>query len=300
MPDAPAIACGLAGWSYPDWEGRVYPRGVGDRLAYIAGFVDCIEINSTFYRPPVAAQAARWAAVVRDRPSFFFTAKLHRDFTHGPRAGAPAAAPLSSADFLAGLAPLRDAGRLRQLLAQFPHSFTDTPAARRHLDGLHAAFADAPPLALELRHGSWQTPPALAYLEALGLPLAHLDYPVGRDSFDLPLCTWGAHAYFRLHGRNHAAWTANAGRDAMYHYAYSNTELESIAQRAIAVARVSQSLTLIANNHYHGHAVAAALRLKARFTGAPLPVPPPLSAHDPALRDIAANPAPRQGALFEP
>ena len=49
------IRIGPAGWSYPDWEGQVYPkpkpRGF-DPLRYLAQYFDTIEINSTFYRIP--------------------------------------------------------------------------------------------------------------------------------------------------------------------------------------------------------------------------------------------------------
>lgn len=48
------IRIGLAGWDYPDWDGIVYPRRAGrgfDKLAWIARFVDSIEVNTSFYRP---------------------------------------------------------------------------------------------------------------------------------------------------------------------------------------------------------------------------------------------------------
>jgi hypothetical protein len=50
-PNAPLhIRIGPAGWSYPDWEGPVYPkpkpRGF-DPLVYLAQSFDTIEINST-------------------------------------------------------------------------------------------------------------------------------------------------------------------------------------------------------------------------------------------------------------
>ena len=45
---------GTAGWSYRDWEGLFYPkprpRGF-DPLAYVARYMDVVEVNSTFYRP---------------------------------------------------------------------------------------------------------------------------------------------------------------------------------------------------------------------------------------------------------
>ena len=46
------VYIGVAGWSYPDWKGIVYTSSKIDQLEYISRFVDCLEINSTFYRPP--------------------------------------------------------------------------------------------------------------------------------------------------------------------------------------------------------------------------------------------------------
>ena len=65
------IRIGPAGWSYPDWEGIVYPRGTKDKLQFIARFVDMIEVNSTFYRPPDRRTAASWAERTAFRPGFF-------------------------------------------------------------------------------------------------------------------------------------------------------------------------------------------------------------------------------------
>jgi hypothetical protein len=72
----------VAGWSYPDWKGIVYPAGRIDQLQYLSSFVDCIEINSTFYRPPDEKNSKSWLARTSAKEDFFFTAKLHRDFTH--------------------------------------------------------------------------------------------------------------------------------------------------------------------------------------------------------------------------
>ncbi len=51
---AATLKFGIAGWSYDDWRGVVYPRSCQDTLRYCAEFVDYIEINSAFYRFPVA------------------------------------------------------------------------------------------------------------------------------------------------------------------------------------------------------------------------------------------------------
>jgi uncharacterized protein YecE (DUF72 family) len=73
------IRFGTAGWQYRDWEGIVYPnprpRGF-DPLAYLAGFFDLVEINSSFYGPPQHAASRGWLARVADHPDFRLTAKL--------------------------------------------------------------------------------------------------------------------------------------------------------------------------------------------------------------------------------
>ena len=104
------IAVGIAGWSYPDWKDTVYGDSREDALVYISRFVDAIEINSTFYRPPSAKVVEAWLRRTAPREGFFFTAKLHRDFTHAPEAN-----PNLVEQFHAGFAPMLQAGRLRHL-----------------------------------------------------------------------------------------------------------------------------------------------------------------------------------------
>ena len=79
------VRFGPAGWLYKDWEGVVYPRekskGV-DPLRYIADFFDTVEINSTFYGPPIPRTTTSWVNRVKDHRDFRFTAKLWKRFTH--------------------------------------------------------------------------------------------------------------------------------------------------------------------------------------------------------------------------
>jgi uncharacterized protein YecE (DUF72 family) len=281
---SPPIFCGVAGWSYPDWDGYVYPRGERDKLRYVAGFVDMIEINSTFYRPPDARTAASWLARTADLPGFFFTAKLHQDITHKGRLE-----PATVAAFHDGLRPLAEAGRLRHLLAQFRYDFADGGVERDHLRAIRGRFGDLSHVTLELRHNSWQAPEALEFLRGLDVSVANLDYPVARNSFNLAHCDVGRHAYLRLHGRNAKAWfSKDAGRDKTYNYLYGPAEIEEIVKRAVALARASATLTLVANNHYQGKEAVNILQIKARLAGKPVPVPPLLAEKYPPLKDISA------------
>ena len=278
----PLIYCGIAGWSYPDWNGYVYPTGTKDKLHYAAQLVDTIEINSTFYRPATVDNSTSWLQRTSDIPDFFFTAKLHQDFTHRGILEESAVRTFSQ-----GLAPLSDNGKLRHLLAQFPYNFANTPQAKELLKSITTEFASITNLVLELRHNSWQSPSALQFLQDLDVTVANLDYPTTRDSFNLHKCRVGKQAYLRLHGRNAQAWfDKGAGRDQTYNYLYSQEELDQIVDRAVDLASTSNSLTIIANNHYQGKEVANALQLKARLTDSPVSVPPLLQQHYPHLRSI--------------
>lgn len=288
------ISCGVAGWSYPDWKGYVYEPGVKDELRHIAGYVDMIEINSSFYRPPSARTVRSWAERTADLPGFFFTAKLHQDVTHRGRLEA---GMLQA--FREGFEPLAGCGRLRHLLAQFRYDFADTPETRAHLRQIHSGFGDITNIAYELRHSSWQSPGALQYVGELGGTVANLDYPLAHNSFNVPVCTVGDHAYFRLHGRNSKAWfSQGSGRDETYNYAYPANEVDEIVRRAVAIASMTKSLTLVANNHYQGKEAVTILQVKSSLTGKRVPVPPQLARKYPALESIRAAPRDQGQALL--
>ncbi|MCX7591981.1 MAG: DUF72 domain-containing protein [Kiritimatiellae bacterium] len=279
------ISVGVAGWAYPDWEGYVYPPGMPDRerLRYIASFVDVVEINSTFYRPPSHRTVLGWYQQTADLGDFFFTAKIHQNVTHGGLIESEVVDAFHSA-----FAPMAKAQKLRHLLAQFPYDFSDSPKARNHLREIVRTFGDLAEVTFELRHNSWQAPAALEYLSSLGANVATLDYPTARSSFNLRICLVGKHRYFRLHGRNTRAWfDRQAGRDERYDYCYSEKEIEDIVKRATELARSSRTLTIIANNHYRGKEVVNALQIKAAITGLRIPVPPHLKQNYPQLERVA-------------
>ncbi len=164
---------GCTGWGYDDWVGGFYPPGTpaGEYLARYARVFDLTEVDSSFYRAPGRSLCARWARTTPE--GFLFALKVPREVTHA--VGAPFAAGALAA-FLEGLAPLREAGKLGPLVAQFPPSFRQD----RH-GGRLAELLDAVPpefaLAVELRHASWWTPGTLSALEARGAALVWSVYP---------------------------------------------------------------------------------------------------------------------------
>jgi uncharacterized protein YecE (DUF72 family) len=278
------IYIGIAGWSYPDWQQIVYTSSKMDQLEYVSGFVDVIEINSTFYRPPAERNSKSWLTRTAANPEFFFTAKLHRDFTHEGKIESE-----TVKQFHTGFEPLLEAGKLKHLLIQFRYDFADYKANREHLSRIVENFSDAFNLAVEVRHKSWQSEDALDFLEQLGVTVCNLDYPTGSKSFDMQLCTVGEHGYFRMHGRNEEKWFSKAGRDETYDYYYNDAELAQIKGRVGKLAESFKTLTIIANNHYRGAELANALELKALVSGQKQLVPEGLLRTYPNLARIALD-----------
>lgn len=279
------IAFGIAGWSYADWNGIVYPERVGDKLGFVSGYVDCIEINSSFYHPPSARTTSGWIRRIEGNEDFFFTAKLPMEITHRGLLDGTIISIVHE-----GFAPISEAGKLRHLLAQFKYDFANSPENLKYLRDIQSSFADLADIVLELRHNSWQSPSTLARLDSMGVAVANLDYPTGRDSFNLRECRVGRRRYMRLHGRNSEAWfDRNAGRNETYNYFYSNAELQDIADRAESLKEGAENLTVIANNHFEGKALANILQLKAMMTGEKQSVPEGLFERYPELRQTASD-----------
>ncbi|MBI4879063.1 MAG: DUF72 domain-containing protein [Planctomycetes bacterium] len=286
---AAALRIGTAGWSYPDWRGVVYPRNVPDgfdALRYLAAYVDVIEINSTFYRPPEPRIAERWAETVSGLPGFRFTAKLYQGFTHAPPAEWSEA---EVRQFQDGLCPLAEAGLLGAVLAQFPFFFANTPENLAHLQRIAATF-DLAPLVVEVRHRSFTSRAALDAFASLGLSFCNVDQPLARTSIEPGARVTGPVGYFRLHGRNREAWFAKgATRDEKYDYLYSEEEIARFVPLVRALLDKAPETYVVANNHFLGKAPANALELKHLLSGEPVEVPPALIEAYPRLRSLAGE-----------
>lgn len=263
------IRVGPAGWSYPDWEGIVYPRprpSGFDPLAFLARQFDAVEINSSFYALPKREASATWVRRVEGAPALRFTAKLHESFTHGDDDFARLQPDIDA--FRDGIQPLVDADRLGGLLAQFPLRYQFGARELRRIDALRRRF-DPTPLIVEVRHRSWYQPVALREFAALdGVSLAAIDLPQAADHPPDTHATPGPIGYLRLHGRNSNAWfSRNAGRDQKYDYLYGHDELVVIGARAKELAADGRPTYVITNNHFEGKAVANAMELVAALNG---------------------------------
>jgi len=281
---------GPSGWSYADWAGVVYPprrpRGF-HALTFLADYFDAVEVNVSFYRLVSPSMAEGWVRRVGKQPRFRFTFKLHQSFTHER----DEYSTRSVADFLAGVAPVADAGRLGCVLAQFPWSFRRTEANVDWLRRLAADFAQHP-LVAELRHDSWDVPETLELFKSLAVgycnidqpPLGHCLGPSGRATSRV--------GYVRFHGRRADTWFAQKIPPfERYNYLYSPEELSSWVPRIRRVGEHTEQVYVFANNHYRGQGPANALQLRGLLEDGPVPVPPTMVETFPDLKIITSPPS---------
>lgn len=361
------IRIGPAGWSYPDWAGYVYPspRPKGFHEAtHLAQFFDTIEINTSFYSPLQPGHAHQWLERVADNPRFLFTAKLWQRFTHeifpslsGAETSGPGAPGVTPTDFArpsasklsrtasaptgipsaedertvrAGFDVLRNAGKLGAVLLQFPFSFHRIAETTAYLAALLQRFADYP-LAVEVRHASWDDPEVFALLREHHAALCNIDQPIIGKSLepregrslepregrslapreDRSLETLNGRAaasdktappigYIRLHGRRYDTWfndDPTIPSHERYNYLYSSEELTPWADRIQTESEHTRKIFAVTNNHYLGKGVVNALQLISMLKGAKVNVPESLRQHYPELEKIASTP-PEKPTLF--
>lgn len=262
MPLPPSVFCGPAGWSYPHWNGSVFPKSKPrgfHALETLAQYFDAIEINTTFYQPIRPEISRLWLQKVAHNPKFLFTAKLHRRFTHDRTLD-----EAEVAQFKDGLWPLLRAKKLGCLLMQFPWTFRYTEENRAFLILLRRTFHEFP-LVAEMRHSSW------THEEALG---TLIDHRVGFCNIDQASFTKATPptgflttgiGYVRLHGRNPQDWKQElhlAGAPASRHdYLYSNAELLEWKPRIEHLQEHAERTFVIANNDAAGKSVVNALQM---------------------------------------
>jgi uncharacterized protein YecE (DUF72 family) len=254
---------------YKDWEGIVYPRPKPahfDQLRYISELFDTVEINSSFYGPPLPKTAEAWVRRVRESENFRFTAKLWKRFTH-ERSKAWNRTEVDQVR--AGFDPLMNSEKLGAVLLQFPWSFKRTEESREWLGDVVRTFKDYP-LVVEVRHTTWLEPEYLQALEEKGVGFVNIDQPLYHDSIGPTSYVTSHIGYVRVHGRNYKDWFRDkAPVEQRYNYLYSEKELEPWAERTKEIANdpATREVYVITNNHYKGKAVANALMLKSMITG---------------------------------
>jgi uncharacterized protein YecE (DUF72 family) len=228
---------------------------------YATNLFNTVEVNVSFYRLIPPATARGWARITP--PGFEFAVKAWQKFTH-PKMHARAAGkveevtPADLERFRAGLAPLAEAGKLGAVLLQFPPSFHASTRNVEALGKLLGALADYP-LAVELRHRSWNTRQAetRSLLEGHRATWVVIDEPKFPSSIRQEVEPLGGMLYLRFHGRNAAKWWKHERAEERYDYLYSEAELRPFAERIRKIRAESplRRAFVFFNNHARGQAV---------------------------------------------
>lgn len=182
------VYIGTAGWSISSAATSRFPLD-GSHLQRYAQVLDCVEINSSFYRPHQPSTYARWAASVPEH--FRFSVKLPRSITHERRLRDGAA----ELDRFAGEV-MQLGNKLGCVLVQLPPSLRfEADVAGAFFHALRQRFDGM--LACEARHPSWFEAGATELLTMQGITRVRADPPAGQPGPHVPTTSM---AYLRLHG----------------------------------------------------------------------------------------------------
>lgn len=232
---------GTSGWSYANWRGVFYPRGLkqGDWISFYAEHLPSVEVNATFYRLPQEKMLTGWAEKTPN--DFLFAVKAWRAISHYKRLHD---CEESLKIFLARLWPIER--KLGPILIQLPPRFACDPD---RLAGFLALLPEGRRFAFEFRDPSWHDDVIYDLLARHNAAFC----PFELASLRSPRVATADFVYVRLHGRK-----------ARYRGAYSGQALRSWATwLAEQMAAGRDAYVYFDNTDEADHAVRDAARLAA-------------------------------------
>jgi uncharacterized protein YecE (DUF72 family) len=235
------IRIGTSGWSYDHWNGVLYPQGlpVAKRLAHYVEEFDTVELNASFYRWPKDATFAGWHQ--RLPKDFTMSVKAHRGLTHYRRLRSPEPWVERFERAWKGLGDRREA-----LLVQLhPGLERDEPLLEHFLEIVPGWI----PVAMELRHPSWDDPAVYALLERHNAAYVVMS---GAGLKCVPRAT-SELVYVRMHG---------PPPDSMYAGSYPDDDLRWWAETLAGWRDEGRRVLVYFNNDLGGHAIRNARKLK--------------------------------------
>jgi uncharacterized protein YecE (DUF72 family) len=247
---------GTSGFSYNDWVGNFYPRGMPRRewLNYYAREFNSLELNSTFYALPKLSVLE--AMVDKTGKGFLFSVKANQEMTHQRQQDNRVFVA-----FIHMLQPFIDAGKLGCVLAQFPYSFHFSRQNRDYLEFFRERLGDLP-VVFEFRNSQWLKPEVFDWLRNHNLGFCCVDEPQLPNLLP-PLAEVTSNiGYVRFHGRNEAKWWQHEHAYERYDYTYSVEELKEWLPRIKKLKNLAEKTFVFANNHWRGQAIGTIRQLR--------------------------------------
>ena len=248
------FSIGTSGYSFPDWKGVVYPRGLPPQrwLEHYAEHFNLLELNVSYYRQPAPVTIER---LVKLTPADFrVVVKAHQSISHGGEVE-PAASELKRRT-----EPLAQADKHLGFLVQFHYSFRNEKSSRYYLTVLKRSFQEYP-LYFEFRHEGWLTQGVKELLEQLEVSWVNADLPGLKGLPELTDWSTATRGYLRLHGRNRESWWPGTAGER-YDYNYSREELQAVIPVLKRMDKGTEETLIFFNNCHAGQAVKNALLLR--------------------------------------
>ena len=249
------IKIGTSGYSFKDWKGNFYPLECPDNkmFDFYAGIFDCVEINSTYYRIPHFMVFHHLN--IKSSDGYEFIVKANQETTHKRYKNKESITELKEA-----LRPLRESGKLKGILAQFPYSFRYHP---KNLDYLKSTndYLEGIPLIVEFRHNSWLRDETYDCLRQNNITYTCVDEPGLNNLLPKQDLVTSNIGYIRFHGRIATTWYDTSKGDR-YDYQYNEKELLEWIQLIKNVDEKAAKTFIFFNNCHHGSAPLNAQAMK--------------------------------------
>jgi uncharacterized protein YecE (DUF72 family) len=247
------ILVGTCGFQYRDWVPVFYPRNLEPEfwLKHYSRNFACCEIGFTHFRLPEISAVQQLAEETRGAVQFVFRVPSRLIENR------PDNVELARS-FAAALWPLKEAGQLTGVLAQFPPGFEFIRDNFERLCLLRDSL-DGIPLIAEFGCVAWNSPRAAKHLSAARIALACVDGGTGLKEKPF-FCATAESAYIRFQGRNQSRWLKGDG-SAQHDYLYSRGELAAAVPEIRRLERESERVLVFMNNPWRGQAVINARML---------------------------------------
>jgi uncharacterized protein YecE (DUF72 family) len=236
-----SIHIGTSGWSYPHWDGVLYPPGTppAERLALYGNQFSTAELNASFYRWPREVSFASWRRRLPE--GFVLSVKAARGLTHGKRLYSPEEWVRRFTSSWHELGSRRGV-----LLVQLPPTLARDDSRLEYFLALIPTWMR---ISVEFRHPSWHDEAVFHTLQRYNAAYCVM------SGAGLP-CVLRATAdfvYLRLHGPDNKF---------LYGGSYSEDDLRWWAQRISEWSHTGHDVYAYFNNDGDGNAVRNAFALR--------------------------------------
>lgn len=250
------ILIGTSGYYYDDWKEIFYPADLKkeDYLSFFAEHFDVVELNFSYYRIPSIRQSGHMLEKARGRLEFVI--KAFRQITHEISDGS---INEILPQFLEGIRPFFETGKLGAILLQFPQGFRYIPDNRLYLKSLLEALSEYP-VCVEFRHKEWLKTSVYQSLKEIGAGIVCVDEPPLPSLIPPMAMATSKIGYIRFHGRNKQHWY-KGNSTTRYDYLYTQEELKAWGPKIRDLSSKTDKLYIFFNNHAKSQSVTNAKML---------------------------------------